>query len=436
MTTRPKMTLKERKTYLSIMQSRYQQATGRKEKSELLDEMVSTTGMNRDYLIHKIGQPIRRQTRSRERGKTYGSDVDAALSKIAQAQHHICAERLAGYLLETAENLAKHGELLLDPHLREQLQRISVSTIRRHLKALPETPRRPAQQAAPNTLQRQIPIRRIPWDVSAPGYCEVDLVHHGGPDPKGQFGYTLQVIDVATGWSGRRAILGRSYVVVADALYTIFEQLPFPVVQLHVDNGSEFLNHLLIRFLQQFYPVIELLRSAPRHPNDNRFVEQKNDTLVRAFTGDRRLDSVTQIRFLNTIYEFMGSYYNLWQPVFHQVEKCFVPADAMHPAHTRRIHDRPIPPLERLITSGSLSPETKNSLRSQQQAIDLLALHDQILAKLRHLFSYPGADLVKPENVFETLAHPELFPAAFAALEIVPASALAHFRPFPAPTFT
>jgi transposase InsO family protein len=400
------------------MQIRYRQAKGRKEKSELLDEMVSTTGMNRDYLIHKIGHPIRRQTRSRERGKTYGPDVDAALSKIAQAQHHICAERLAGYLMETAENLAKHGKLYLDPHLREQLQRISVSTIRRHLKALPDTPRRPAQPAVPNSLQRQIAIRRIPWDVREPGYCEVDLVHHGGPDPRDQFGYTLQVIDVATGWSGRRAILGRSYVVVADALYTIFEQFPFSVVQLHVDNGSEFLNHLLIRFLQQFYPAIELLRSAPRHPNDNRFVEQKNYTLVRAFTGDWRLDTVAQTRFLNTIYALMDSYYNLWQPVFHQVEKRFVPAHDMHSAHTRRIHDRPIPPLERLIASGFLTPEALNTLRAQQHAIDLFALHGQILAKFQHLFAYLGADPNITENVFETLAHPELFPDAIAALDI------------------
>ena len=436
MTTEPKMTMKERNAYLSVMQARYRQVTGRKEKSQMLDEMVSNTGMNRDYLSHKMGRSIHRQTRSRERGKSYGTDVDAALSKIAEAQHHICAERLAGYLMETAENLAKHGKLYLDAHLQEQLERISVSTIRRHLKFLPGTARRPAQQAAPNSLQRQIPIRRIPWDVSEPGYCEVDLVHHGGPDPQGQFGYTLQVIDVATGWSGRRAILGRSYVVVADALYTIFEQLPFPVVQLHVDNGSEFLNHLLVCFLDQFYPDIEILRSAPRRPNDNRFVEQKNDTLVRAFTGDRRLDTVTQIRFLNTIYELMGSYYNLWQPVFHQVEKRFVPSVPSHPAHTRRIHDRPIPPLVRLIATGSLAPDTVKSLRSQQQALDLMALHDQILAMLQHLFAYPEAAPDNPENVFETLTHHELFPAAFAALDVVPASDLAHFHPLPTPIFT
>ena len=180
-----------------------------------------------------------------------------------------------------------------------------------------------------------------------PAHLEVDLVHHGGPDPKGQFGYTLQVIDVATGWSVRRAMLGRSYDVVADAMYTIFEQILFPVKQLHVDNGSEFLNNLLITFVRQFYPHVELLRSQPRHPNDNRFVEQKNDTLVRAYTGDLCLNTVTQIRYLNTIYAKLGRYYNLWQPVFHQIEKSFVPATDSSPAHTRRKHDQPIPPLER-----------------------------------------------------------------------------------------
>ncbi len=134
-------------------------------------------------------------------------------------------------------------------------------------------------------------------------------------------------------------------------------------------------------------------------------MEQKNYTLVHAFTDDWRLETVTQTRFLNTIYALMDSYYNLWQPVLHQVEKRFVPADDMHLAYTR-----PIPPLERLIASGFLTPEALKSLRAQQQAIDLFALHDQILAKFQHLFAYHGANLDKPENVFETLAYPELFP--------------------------
>lgn len=429
------MDLKARTTYLSVMQAKYRKAKSRKEKSALLDEMVRATGMNRNYLIQKLRHPVKRKARSRERGKSYGPEVDNILVKVSQAQQDICAERVHGYLLQTAENLAQYGQLYLDDHLREQLERISISTIRRRLKSTRKTRQR-QPTGSPNSLQRQIPIRRIPWNVDKPGHCEVDLVHHGGSDPKGQFGYTLQVVDVATGWSGRRAILGRSYVVVADALYTIFKQFPFPVVELHVDNGSEFLNHLLITFLQRFYPSIELRRSAPQHPNDNRMVEQKNATLVRRFIDNQRLDTVTQIRYLNTIYELQGQCYNLWQPVFHQIDKLYIPADAERSARIKRIHDCPRPPLERLIATQMLSDTVAQQLRSQQHNLDLYASQDRIKAMFKHLFAYQCADPDVPENVFQTLANPDLFPAAFAALDVVALSDLIAFPSLQVPVFT
>lgn len=434
MTPEESMTLRERNKYLRMMQPRYQQAKNRAAKSALLDEMQTMTGLNRNYLIQKLQRPIRRQSRRRERGKTYGSEVDAALIKISQAQDHICAERLAGYLLETAENLANHGTLRLDPHLREQLTTISVSSVRRHLAPAVSAPRRRTSRPTPNTLQREIPIRRIPWDISAPGHCEVDLVHHGGPEPRGQYGYTLQMIDIATGWSGRRAILGRSYVVVADAFFTLIEQFPFTIHELHVDNGGEFLNDQLLRFLKQFYPTVTRSRSAPARPNDNRFVEQKNNTLVRTFVGDWCLNTVTQIRYLNALYELMSVYYNLWQPVMHQVAKERISATPTRAAYTQRSHDRPRPPLERLFDTHVLTPAQELAWRTHQQAIDLLALRDDIHARLDHLFTYPGADPASTSNVFETLAHPELFPAAFAALDVVPAARYSdHLHSFPHP---
>ena len=422
MTIDDAMTLDERNKYLRMMQPRYQQAQTRAAKSGLLDEMRLVTGLNRDYLVQKLHHPIRRHPRRRERGKIYGPAVDEALTKIAQAQDHICPERLVGYLVETAQNLEQHGVLRLGPHLREQLATVSVSTVRRHLATTGDAPRRHTPRPNPNTLQREIPIRRIPWDTPDPGHCEVDLVHHGGPVPHGQYGYTLQIVDIATGWSGRRAILGRSYVVVADAFYTLFEQFPFPIHELHIDNGGEFLNEQLLRFLKQFYPTVTTSRSAPGHPNDNRFVEQKNDTLVRSFVGDCCLDTVAQIRYLNALYPRMSVYYNLWQPVMHQVAKERIPATATRAAYTLRTHDRPRPPLERLCDTGVLPPAQEQALRVQQRAIDLLALRELIYTRLDHLFSYPGAAPQLVENAFETLAHPELFPAAFAALDVVPAS--------------
>ena len=165
-------------------------------------------------------------------------------------------------------------------------------------------------------------------------------------------------------------------------------------------------------------------------------MEQKNSTLVRAFLGDWRLDTVTQIRYLNALYAQLSTYYNLWQPVMHQVAKEHLSATATRSTYIRRRHDRPCPPLERLCDAHLLSAAQEQALRAQQQAIDLLAFREQIETRVTRLFTYPSADENHPENVFETLAHPELFPAAFAALDVVPVSRYGErlpSYPLPAP---
>ena len=178
-----------------------------------------------------------------------------------------------------------------------------------------------ARKRLQNSLQAAIPIRRIPWDIGEPGHFELDLVHHCGARAEGHYVYPLQMVDVATGWSGRRAMLGRSYIAVADALYYLCHQIPFPVLELHPDNGSEFLNAHLLRFLETYDPQLTYSRSHPGTPNDNRYVEQKNSTLVRAFLGDVRLDTVAQTRYLNRLYDQMHPYHNFIQPVMHQIAR-------------------------------------------------------------------------------------------------------------------
>jgi len=120
------------------------------------------------------------------------------------------------------------------------------------------------------------------------------------------------MIDVATGWSERVALLGRSYLVMQDAFERIMARLPFPVREIHPDNGSEFLNHHLLRYFGQKLKGAKLTRSRPWQKNDNRFVEQKNDTLVRAYLGHERLDTAAQTQALNALYDQMWLYYNLF----------------------------------------------------------------------------------------------------------------------------
>lgn len=248
MTTDDKMTIDERYKYLRIQQARYAEASTRCKKKELLDEMEKVTGLHRKYLIHLMQQDsLQRRPRSRERDKTYGPDVDEVLALVWEAQDYICPQRIKPVLVFTAEQLADFGELRLGPKLKAQLATISASTIGRHLPAPPAYRVTRARKRFQNVHQQAIPIRQIPWDIQEPGHFELDLVHHCGGRTEGEYVYTLQIIDVATGWSGRRAILGRSYIVVADALYYLSHQIPFPFLELHLDNGSEFLNEVTVQ---------------------------------------------------------------------------------------------------------------------------------------------------------------------------------------------
>jgi len=150
---------------------------------------------------------------------------------------------------------------------------------------------------------------------------QVDLVHHGGASTAGEYAHTPQMVDVATGWSERVAVLGRSQRAMEAGFRRILGRLPFPVVELHPDNGSEFFNDHLLRFWGAAISGLTLSRSRPYHKNDNRLVEQKNDTLVRASVGYGRLDTPTQVAALDALYEQLWVYDSRFQPVLHLLEK-------------------------------------------------------------------------------------------------------------------
>ena len=418
MATNETMNIDERYKYLRLMRPRYQQAD-RSTRKQLLDDMEAVTGLHRKALIRRLNGKLTRQARSRERQVTYGPEADAALALIWEALDYVCPERLQPNLVWAGQLLARHGELQWSPRLEAQLDAISISSVRRHLPATPATHHRRQPQPPENHHQREIPAYRIPRDVADPGHLEMDLVHHCGAATAGEYVYTLHVVDVATGWSYCRAILGRSYIVMRDALAYILPRLPFPVRELHPDNGSEFLNQHVRRFLEQDYPEIAPSRSRRGRPNDNRLVEEKNGSVVRYYLGDRRLDTVMQTRFLNTIYEKIQRFHNFLQPVMKQIDKAWMPPTDARNGYMKRYHDTARPPLERLCQVLDPASPHCQALFAQRDQINPLQLRRDIHADLEHLFRYPNATPNQVENVFETLADPERWPAAAAALQAV-----------------
>jgi hypothetical protein len=403
MTTELKMNIDERYKYLRMMQIRYQPAN-KTERSLLLDEMEAMTDCHRKSLVRHMNSDLSREQRRVQRGRSYGIEMHAALKVIDESYDHICAERLQPSLPAMAKHLAAHGELELSAKLEQQLGQVSISTVRRITARLqqdqPRLPQKGPEQA--NQAARQVPIQSIAWDEAEPGHFEVDMVHHCGTSAAGQFVHTLQMIDVTTGWSERVATLGRSYLVMADGFERMLTRLPFPVREIHSDNGSEFLNHQMLRFWPEVDPTITLSRSRPYQKNDSRFVEQKNSTLVRAYLDYRRLDTVEQTCALNRLYDQMWLYYNFFQPVMRLAEKSIVQKEGRK-NHIKRTYDQAQTPFDRLCATGCLAEEVKAQWERQREATNPRQLRQEIQEGLRRLRQLPLADPDQTEDVRQTL---------------------------------
>jgi hypothetical protein len=397
------MTIDERRKYLRKRQKQYAKAN-RIEKGKLLDEMQQVTGLHRKYLIQLLQGDLKRKPRRRQRSRTYGPQVDDALRVIYESFDYICAERLAPNLVWMTEHLARHGELTASDELLEKLGEVSISTVGRILgRITQDEPRLPRRKAPKRPkLTQNIPMTRIPWDIAAPGHFEVDLVHHCGPTVSGEYMCTLQMVDVATGWSERMAVLGRSFLVMRHAFGVILRRLPFPILEIHPDNGSEFLNNHMFRLWGDTVEGVKLSRSRPYQKNDNRNVEQKNSTLVRAYLGYDRLDTVAQTLAANQLFELMWVYYNLFQPVMHLVEKQVIRENGQ-PVRIKRRHDQARTPFDRLCDTNMIRPEHREQLEALRDRTNPRVLRQQIYDAIDHLFALPGAVPGVTENVYLTL---------------------------------
>jgi hypothetical protein len=393
------MNVNDRRKYLQVRKRGYQQA-GRADRSRMLSEMEQETGLHRKSLLRLLHAPsLARQKRTTPRPRAYGSAVEQVILLVWESLDSVCAERLTPVLLPTAQHLARFGSVRLTAEIEQQLGQISEATITRllhtHRAQKQRLPRKGPERA--NQLRKEVPMKRIAWDIGEPGHFEVDLVHHGGDSSAGLYGHSLQLIDVATGWSERVAVLGRGQAAMEQGFRRILERLPFPIVELHPDNGPEFFNAHLVRFWKDKVSGVHLSRSRPYHKNDNRHVEQKNATLVRQYFGTLRLDTPEQVAAMNALYEQMWLYYNLFQPVMHLADK------QVGPDGVQRKWDTAQTPYQRLLASGKLNAEQQVRLQTLYQQTNPLRLRQAIYEGLAALWeTRAGRPVLAPASP----AHP------------------------------
>lgn len=300
------LTMKERKAVTGEVCRRYRKAT-KKDKGRILDEFVRTTGFNRGYarwLLRQHGRrvPVRPGVQvegdghlrpERIRPRTYGPEVQEPLTKIWTLLDYPASKRLAAALPEVVPHLLARKALRLPKTVREKLLAISAATIDRLLK--PERQKHQLKgrsHTKPGTLlKHQVPIRTFAdWDDARPGFLEIDLAGHDGGRAEGDYCDTLNITDVDSGWTELAALKNKAEIWVFEALTALRPRLPFPLLGIDSDNGSEFINRHLVRYCEQ--ERISFTRSRPYKKNDTCYVEQKNWSVVRQ--TERRLLCATQ----------------------------------------------------------------------------------------------------------------------------------------------
>jgi len=266
------LTVAAQREYVQVMRERYARAVGRAAKGAVLDEIERVLGWHRKHAIRALARvPLREPRVRRGRPRQYLACLNA-IERVWETLDYCCAERLQPHLLRVAQDLVRCGELEAPTEVLEELGRISRATVARRIAELPRSkPRRPPVAPHPQRLLKTaVPTGRFAWDETRPGALEVDLVEHNDGSSSGHYAATLSVVDVVSGWSRRRAVLGKSQAVVHEALERLLNEWPTRVWGLHSDNGAEFLNNHLVRYCRRH--AIEYHRSRAYRKNDNAWV--------------------------------------------------------------------------------------------------------------------------------------------------------------------
>ena len=229
-------------------------------------------------------------------------------------------------------------------------------------------------------LKTEIPIRTGTWDLTQPGYLEADSVAHCGDSLAGSFIWSLTYTDIFTGWTEGRAVWNKGAAGVLAATQDVEEALPFALLGFDCDNGGEFLNHHLWRYLAQRKSPVEYTRSRPYHSDDNAHVEQKNWMWPRQLLGYSRLEDPALVA------QIYATYKEVWGPLHNFFLPCFKLQNKWREgSHWRKRYELPRTAYERLCSGGLLSRKQRRQLRERHASLDPFTLKDELERRLQQI---------------------------------------------------
>jgi len=396
-----RLDMKSRKAVLQSMAKGYK-GLRKRDKGSRIGEVMGLLGYRRSYAAWVLRRYAEEATErplgvvrpfKRRRKVFYGAPVREVLKRLWVLEDYICGKRLAPIIPALIAKLVQCGELKTPPGVLRKLSRMSPATMDRILAPEKATNgmKSRARTKPGSLLKSQIPIRTFAdWDEHRPGFIEIDLVGHDGGNASGDFAQTLDVTDVASGWTETQAVPNKAQIHVLNALKEIHSRLPFPLYGVDSDNGSEFINEHLTRYCREEH--LTFTRSRPYRKNDTCFVEQKNWSVVRRTVGYNRYDTPEALTLLNTLYRSLRLYTNFFQPCMKLIDK------VRDGAHVTRHHDKAKTPMTRLLESPDVEERFKRRLRRLYDQLNPVTLKRKIDELQLQLEKLTRRDRQKPSH--------------------------------------
>ena len=378
------LTMSERKAVTKKLALEYRRA-GKARKGQILDELCRLTDWHRNHARKALKQALLlKAVRPRPpRPPLYGPAVVKALRFLWAVQGTPCGRLLAAALPDLVPRLRRLGELSIDDDTAGLLLRIAPATIDRRLAGdRAGLIVRGRSHTKPGTLLKSsIPMRTwAEWDDAVPGFVEIDLVGHEGGNSRGEFCFTLDITDIATGWTETRSVRNKAQKWVFAAIKDVTASFPFPILGIDSDNGSEFINWELFRWCQQHN--LTFTRSRSGNKNDGAHVEQKNWHIVRQVVGYHRYDTPAELELLNRIWALQRLLTNHFAPQQKLVSK------TRNGAKITKTYDTPKTPFQRVLADkGTVAKSVKTRLARQNEPLNPAAVQRQIQALTAQLLT-------------------------------------------------
>jgi len=376
------MKLELRMNYLETIYQRYRK-TSKESKGRILDELCKVCKYKRKYAIWKLSQMPMEDKHNprpkRKRPRKYSHQVLEVVEKVWRAANYPWSLRLKEILRLWLPWIRVRYRITRETE--EKLLSISASTIDRYLREKKrKLKRRLYGRTKPGTLLRhKISVRTDSWDVKRPGFMEADLVSHCGGVSQGEFIHSLNLTDILSGWVETEAVMGKGERGILEAIKIISQRVPFKISGIDSDNGSEFINHHLLRYCEE--NTIQFTRSRPYKKDDNAHIEQKNWTHVRKFMGWDRYDSQKALEAMNDLYENeLPLFMNLFQPSVKLIKVI------RKGSRKKRVYDEPRTPMDRLLASGYLDEKRCEELKALRGRIDPFKLSEVVNHKLERIW--------------------------------------------------